>query len=108
MNSHPSALRDFTVDRRVWLLSAIAIIIGTGGAILAVLLLKAIALATNLFYFHRFSFASVRPADSPLGHLMLFVPVIGGLIVGVMARYGQTKSAAMVSPKPSKPSSSTE
>jgi H+/Cl- antiporter ClcA len=91
MNSHPSALRDFTVDRRVWLLCAIAVIIGTGGAILAVLLLKAIALATNLFYFHRFSLASVRPTDSPLGHLMPFVPIVGGLIVGVMARYGSDK-----------------
>jgi chloride channel protein, CIC family len=91
MNSHSSALRDFTVDRRVWLLCAIAIIIGAGGAVLAVLLLKAIALATNLFYFHRLSLASVRPADSPLGHWMPLVPILGGLIVGVMARYGSDK-----------------
>ncbi len=74
MNSHPSALRDFTVDRRVWLLSAVAIVIGAGGAILAVLLLRCIALATNIFYFHRFSLASVSPAASPLGHWMPLVP----------------------------------
>ena len=91
MNSHPSALRDFTVDCRVWLLSAVAIVIGSGAAILAVLLLKCIALCTNLFYFHRFSLASVRPADSPLGHWMPLVPIVGGLIVGIMARYGSDK-----------------
>ena len=51
MRSRPSALRDFTVDRRVWLLTAVALMIGTGAAGLAVLLLKAIALSTNLFYY---------------------------------------------------------
>ncbi len=91
MNSHPSALRDFTVDRRVWLLSAVAVVIGAGGAVLAVLLLKCIALATNIFYYHRISLANVGPAGSPLGLLMPLVPIIGGLIVGVMARYGSEK-----------------
>src|ERR1700733_3827372 len=91
MNSHPSALRDFTVDRRVWLLSSVAIVIGAGAAVLAVLLLKCIALSTNLFYYHRFSFAGVSPAGSTLGHWMVVVPIVGGLIVGLMARYGSDK-----------------
>ncbi|MDQ1693203.1 MAG: chloride channel protein family, partial [Acidobacteriaceae bacterium] len=46
---HISRLRDFTVDQRVWLISALATIVGAGGAVLAVLLLRAIALSTNLF-----------------------------------------------------------
>ena len=91
MNSHESVLRDFTVDRRVWLLSAFAVGIGIGAAILAVVLLKAIALCTNIFYFHRISLESVGPAASPLGHWAIFVPVIGGLIVGLMARFGSDK-----------------
>jgi CIC family chloride channel protein len=91
MNSHPSLLRDFTVDRRVWFLSAIAVGIGSGAAILAVLLLKCIALATNIFYYHRISFENVGPAGSPLGYGMVFVPIVGGLIVGLMARYGSDK-----------------
>ena len=91
MNSHSSILRDFTVDRRVWLLSAVAIAIGACGTVLAVVLLKAIALATNIFYYHRLSLASVSPAGSPLGMWMLFVPVMGGLIVGLMARFGSDK-----------------
>jgi H+/Cl- antiporter ClcA len=91
LNSHSSILRDFTVDRRVWLLSVVAIAIGACGAVLAVVLLKAIALATNIFYYHRLSLASVSPAGSPLGIWMLSVPVTGGLIVGLMARFGSDK-----------------
>ena len=55
MRSRPSALRDFTVDRRVWLLTGVALFIGTGAAALAVVLLRAIALATNAFYYQRLS-----------------------------------------------------
>src|SRR6516225_5940466 len=92
MRSRPSALRDFTVDRRTWLLSAMALAIGTGGAALAVLLLRAIALSTNLFYYHRISLALAGPAGSPESPwLMALVPVLGGLIVGFMAHYGSDK-----------------
>ena len=92
MKSRPSALRDFTVDGRVWLLTGVALVIGTGAAGLAVLLLRAIALSTNIFYYHRLSFAMVGPAGSPLARwLMPLVPVVGGLLVGLMARYGSDK-----------------
>jgi chloride channel protein, CIC family len=91
MKSQPSILRDFTVDRRVWLLSAVALVVGTGAARLAVALLRCIALATNFFYYHRISSQTVTPAGSPLGLAMPLVPVVGGLIVGFMARYGSDK-----------------
>jgi len=91
MKSEPSVLRDFTVDRRVWLLSGVSIGIGACATALAVLLLRCIALSTNLFYYHRFSIASVSPAGSPLGYWMVVVPVIGGLLVGLMARFGSDK-----------------
>jgi CIC family chloride channel protein len=91
MKAESSVLRDFTVDRRVWLLSAVALIIGIGATFLAVLLLKLIAVSTNLFYYHRLSGAAVPPAGSPLGHWMVIVPVVGGLLVGWMARYGSDK-----------------
>ncbi|HEY1578523.1 MAG TPA: chloride channel protein, partial [Terracidiphilus sp.] len=75
-----------------WSLSAVAIIIGAGGAGLAVLLLRAIALATNIFYYHRLSLAMVGPAGSIEPRFtMLFIPVIGGILVGFMARYGSDK-----------------
>ena len=92
MISRPSALRDFTVDRRVWLLTGVALIIGAGAAALAVILLRAIALATNLFYYHRLSLAMVGPAGSPLSPwAMIPVPMAGGIVVGLMAYYGSDK-----------------
>ena len=92
MKSRPSALRDFTVDRRVWSLSAVALVIGAGAAGLAVLLLRAIALATNAFYYNRLSIAMVDPAGSPLSPwIMPVIPVVGGLLVGLMAHYGSDK-----------------
>jgi CIC family chloride channel protein len=91
VQSESSALRDFTVDRRVWLLSSVALIIGIGATFLAVILLRLIAISTNLFYYHRFSSVTVSPAGSSLGHWMIFIPVVGGLLVGLMARFGSDK-----------------
>ena len=91
MQSESSALRDFTVDRRVWLLSGLALMIGVGATFLAVTLLRMIALSTNIFYYHRLSFASASPAGSSLGYWMVLVPVLGGTIVGIMARFGSDK-----------------
>ena len=92
MKSRPSALRDFTVDGRVWLLTGVALLIGAGAAGLAVLLLRAIALATNVFYYHRLSLAMVGPAGSSLSPwIMPAVPVVGGILVGLMAHYGSHK-----------------
>jgi CIC family chloride channel protein len=91
VKSESSALRDFTVDGRVWLLSGVALIIGIGAALLAVLLLRLIALSTNLFYYQRFSWAPVPASGSSLGYWMVPIPVIGGLLVGLMARFGSDK-----------------
>ena len=96
MRSRPSALRDFTVDRRVWLLTGVALFIGAGAAGLAVLLLRAIALATNVFYYHRLSLALVGPAGSPLSRwIMLLIPVLGGSAGGIHCalRFGQDTRA---------------
>ncbi len=65
--------------------------IGAAGAVLAWLLLKLIALCTNLFYYQRFSFDDVSPAANTLGVLAIFVPIIGGLILGLMARFGSER-----------------
>ncbi len=92
MRSRPSALRDFTVDRWVWMMTGVALIIGAGAAALAVFLLRAIAFATNIFYYHRLSLALVGPAGSPLSPwIMPLVPIVGGVIVGFIAYYGSDK-----------------
>ncbi|GLV27620.1 chloride channel protein [Sphingobium sp. TomTYG75] len=73
------------------MLAAAALIVGTGGALGAWLLLRAIAVATNLFWFGRLSDAPAAITDNTLGIGVIAVPVIGSLIVGVMARYGSEK-----------------
>jgi H+/Cl- antiporter ClcA len=73
------------------ILSALALFLGLVGAILAYFLLHLIHLATNLFYFHRFGWQFISPASNQLHWLAIFVPVVGGLLIGFMARYGSDK-----------------
>src|SRR5215471_13881310 len=84
-------LGDFTTDRRVLLLSAIAIGIGALASLVALGLLDLIALCTNLFFFQRWSIQAVRPAGHHLGAWVVLVPVVGATIVGLMARYGSER-----------------
>ena len=88
--SNPRRLGDYSADYRMLILAAMAIVAGTGGALSAWALLKLIAFATNALWYGNFTFASVVIADrGPF--LVLFIPVIGGLIVGLMARFGSDK-----------------
>jgi len=84
-------LADFTTDLRVVPLSFICIGIGVVGAFLALMLLKLIYLFTNLFFFHHWSFEFTSPAQNTLGYLVILIPILGGLIVGIMARFGSER-----------------
>jgi CIC family chloride channel protein len=88
-----SDLGDFTVNLRLLWLSLLAVGIGCISSLVAVVLLKAIDLFTNLFFFQELSLAHRIPAEaaSQLGLLLIGVPVVGGLIVGLMARYGSER-----------------
>ena len=72
------------------ILAAMAAVAGTGGAFSAWALLKLIAFATNLFWYGNPSFVPALIAGRSVV-LILLIPVIGGLIVGLMARYGSEK-----------------
>jgi CIC family chloride channel protein len=61
-----------------------AIIIG----LIAKVLVLLIDLITNLSFYGTLSFEERSPAGHQLGILVLVVPVIGALIVGLMARFG--------------------
>ncbi len=84
-------LRDFTTTWRVLPITALAVVIGVVSAYVAVALLKLINFFTNLFFFQRLSDAPASPGNSHLGLWLLAVPVIGGLIVGLIARFGSDK-----------------
>jgi CIC family chloride channel protein len=72
------------------ILAAMATVCGTGGAFSAWALLKLIYLATNIFWYAHVSFNHV-PIAHRVALLVIAIPVIGGLIVGLMARYGSDK-----------------
>lgn len=84
-------LGDFTTTTRVLPIGALAIVIGVFAAYVAAGLLKLINFFANLFFYQRLSFAFASPAGHHLGWLVVLVPVVGALLVGLMARYGSDK-----------------
>jgi H+/Cl- antiporter ClcA len=85
-------LGDFAISRRVLTIAAIAMPIGALVAGVAWCLLHLIGLITNLVFYERFGTALVAPAagqHSPW--VILLAPVAGGLIVGLIARYGSER-----------------
>lgn len=84
-------LRDYTADSRMILMSGLAVIVGAAGAMLSWALLRLIFLATNIFYYHRLSAQFADPGFNQLGWKAVFLPVIGGLLVGLIARYGSDR-----------------
>jgi H+/Cl- antiporter ClcA len=85
-------LGDFTTTRRTVLIAAIALPIGALSAGVAWCLLRLVGLITNLVFYERFDTALVAPGG---GHhspfVILLAPVFGGLVIGLMARFGSEK-----------------
>src|SRR5918911_1091161 len=84
-------LADFTRDRRVLILSLMALVIGALSAVVAKVLVWLIAVITNLVFYQRFSPEFLSPVQHRLGMLVILAPVAGGLVIGLMARYGSEK-----------------
>ena len=85
-------LGDFTATRRMLVITALAVPIGALSAGVAWSLLRLIGLITNLVFYARVDTALIAPGrvhHNPL--LVLLAPVAGGLVIGVMARYGSEK-----------------
>src|ERR1700758_3376689 len=76
---------------RIVLMSFLAAGVGLLAGIVAYILYKLIGLFTNLFFFHEWSTTFRSVGGHHLGASVILVPVIGGLIVGVMAKYGSSK-----------------
>jgi CIC family chloride channel protein len=95
---------DFTAGVRLLWIAALAVVVGSICAFVALALLWLIGLFTHLFYYPGWFFdqlfhnpralltlESMSPVNSPLGWLAIAVPVLGGLIIGLMARYGSDR-----------------
>jgi CIC family chloride channel protein len=85
------ALADFTADRRLLLLVAMAVVVGTGGALCAWILVKLIALVSNLVWFARWDTTAIPLAHAARTPWMVAAPALGGLAIGLMARFGSEK-----------------
>ncbi len=84
-------LGDFTTTARVIPISLLAIGIGLVSTFVAWALLRLIGFFTNAFYYGRVSTLLVSPAGNHLGWLAVLIPVAGGLVIGLMARYGSER-----------------
>jgi CIC family chloride channel protein len=84
-------LGDFTATPRMLAISALAMVVGGAAAYVAYALLKLIGFFTNLFFFQRIGTALVSPVGHHLGPWVVAVPVAGGLVIGLMARYGSER-----------------
>src|SRR5580765_5176367 len=76
------------VDKRVMVICGISILLAIAAAFIAQGLMSLIALVTNISFYGRFSVISSSPSQNHLGIWVIFIPIIGGIIVGLMARYG--------------------
>jgi H+/Cl- antiporter ClcA/CBS domain-containing protein len=82
VTSSPSSIR------RIFFITGLALVnaVIVGG--IAKMLVLIIGLATNISFFGVLSFHESSPAENTLGLFVIAIPVIGGVIVGLMARYG--------------------
>jgi CIC family chloride channel protein len=89
--SPDSPLADFRISPRVLTLVAMAIAVGLLGVASAWVLSKLITLSCNLAYYGRWTSSPLPIAGTPLGPVRILIPVVGGLIVGLMAKFGSEK-----------------
>ena len=80
-----------TPGYRLGFVSIAAAVIGFTAGLIAFLLYNLIGLFTNLAFYHEWSFHFRSPEGNHLGPWVIVMPVAGGLIVGVMAKYGSAK-----------------
>jgi chloride channel protein, CIC family len=80
--------RSTLVDGRVVFICGLSIALALCAGAIAQLLMRLIALFTNLFFYGRLSLATVGPAGNHLGALVIVIPIAGAVLVGLMARYG--------------------
>jgi H+/Cl- antiporter ClcA len=88
-------MKSLTSDRevrdRMVLMSVLAAVLGLVAAVVAYFLYRLIVLITNLVFFQRWSVSQVVISTDHVGWLVLIIPAIGGVIIGLMAKYGSSK-----------------
>ncbi len=70
---------------RIFYISFLSVLVGIGGGILAFAIYYLIYLTTNLFFFHRLSFAAAEPDIQKVGPWVVLIVAAGGLMVALIA-----------------------
>lgn len=76
------------VDRRVLRIAMLAVLLAAVAAMVAQALMRLVWLITGISFHGVVSIEPQTPIGNRLGVWVIIVPAIGGLIVGLMARYG--------------------
>lgn len=84
-------LGDFTTTWSTVRLVPLAVVVGVLSAGVALALLKLIALCTSIAYYGDWGTDHTSPLGHSLGWMAVGIPVVGGLLVGLMARYGSER-----------------
>ena len=82
---------DFTTDKRVLVLIAMALVVGTGGAFAAWVLINLIALVGNAVWLFKISTEPLSFTMVARSPWMVAAPILGGIVIGLMARFGSEK-----------------
>jgi len=80
--------RTTNVDPRILVICGLSILLAVAAAFIAKWLMELIGLVTNASFFGVYSSQTVSPTGNHLGLWVILIPPIGGIIVGLMARYG--------------------
>jgi chloride channel protein, CIC family len=78
-------------ESRIGLLTLLSVGIGFAAGFIAFALYHLIGLITNLYYYGNFNFSFASPQFNHLGLLVILLPASGGLIAGVLIKYGSTR-----------------
>ncbi len=84
-------LGDFSATARLIGISLIAVGLGAVSTVLAWALLNLIGLFTNIFFYGRLSTELVSPAGTALRPFIVAIPIVGGLLIGLLARFGSER-----------------
>jgi H+/Cl- antiporter ClcA len=74
--------------KRLLIIAPLAVVIAICVSFVAKLLVHLINLFTNISFYGHFTIAASSPANNHLGVWVIVIPLIGGVIVGLMAFYG--------------------
>src|SRR3954454_268882 len=76
---------------RMAMVAGLAAVVGVAAGVLAYLLYNLIGFFTNIAFFHQATFVFRSARLHHLGPWVIIIPVVGGLLVGLMAKYGSSK-----------------